>query len=114
MMMMSTLPLEECNVINCVFRRCGSINDDEWVPDHPIIIYFEFQKENFKLKCIGNVFEDCVTHPIIEDSGVDDFDDLSYGCVDNFDEWYILKGHVLKGNNMFKGRLFDANKVYEM
>merc|ERR1712062_450726 len=116
----------DVTITNCLFERCGRIASD-FEDD---LIYEEFVGNSHavtlkgesvdvligsNLKCIGNVFKDCPTHPIVEDIGYD-ADELhvqSYHVVEN--EKYILcRDNILNGNNQlqYNGHAIDPNSVY--
>merc|ERR1712228_162083 len=100
------------NVDNCLFKRCGQIEDGGKWNDaiyHPI----EFKKDDTasRLKCIANTFEDVNAHPIV----IHDYDsaDVIYRVCKDKKYLHILKGNVLKGRGNHKGLKFDPNVLYQ-
>merc|ERR1712228_250222 len=76
----------ETVIKKCLFKRCGNVERSNWCY-HPIALYEEGIQS--RLKCIGNMFDDCLTHPIVE---MKHFGNASYRVVElKNNDPYILK-----------------------
>merc|ERR1712228_165613 len=127
------------NVTNCLFKRCGKIQDYPlYMNSHSIMIdtymvhsnaddtpmsdsesdkdendYDVSGRVNTQLKCTGNIFEDVPTHPIVQHDSMFTSRVKVYSAMDDDgSERYLLKNNKLKGNNKFKGQIFHPNMSY--
>merc|ERR1712228_627778 len=94
--------MSEVIVSNCLFKRCGKVD-----VAHPI----EFHWNNgvgAKLKCIGNVFEDCANHPVFEKkiaTVIDEVDRIVATSIQH--DHHVLEDNKIKGNDKCKNQTFD-------
>merc|ERR1712228_272053 len=94
------------NVSNCLFKNCGEINQIEM--RHAINI--DINGPGSKVSCIGNIFEDCPTPPIVECEWT--ITRNTYEEIEDHSDLYVLRDNVIKGNNQCNGQTFHPNAIY--
>ena len=98
--------VSEVIVSNSLCQQCGRKRSD----NHPIL--FNQNGAGAQFKCIGNMFEDCVNHPIFERNPLA-FVARTARIVAVQHNQYVVKNNKLKGNDKFDNKTIDANTVYK-
>merc|ERR1712228_627595 len=97
----------DLNITNCLFKRCGKKH--EYTNYH--CIDFIVLRENTKMKCIKNIFEDCLTPPIVEQADENGFTIVSYEKVTDHSH-ILLKDNKIKGDIFYGPIKIEENVLY--